>query len=465
MSSARTPSAPSSKRSFSSSSLSPVFQAEKYPEFGIHNLPFGVFSTKRSRQSAAANGNGINTKGFVPSSKHYHEGATRIGVAVGSKILDCAALADLGVIPCSLKRKNLNSFMAEEKTVWAETRTTLQEILADFDGFCTRHNLARGADELLVDRLGGGEADQEVQMHLPCRIGDYTDFYASRDHATNVGKMFRDPENALLPNWLHIPVGYHGRASSVQVSGTPVFRPCGQTVAKDAPHGPPSFGPSKLVDFELEVGAFVGGPDMEMGDTLTLQQAEDRLFGLVLDIQKWEYVPLGPFCAKNFGTIISPWIVPMAALEPFRVPTPPQNDPTPLPYLQQKEGAKGNFDVSLTVDIETPAKSNKTVTKSNLRYMHWSLAQQLAHHASSGCNMRAGDLIGTGTISGPSVSERGCLLELTWAGRDEVDMGNGETRKFLQDGDVCVMRGRAGGAVGPQIGFGECRSQLLPAKM
>ncbi|CAD7929705.1 unnamed protein product [Amoebophrya sp. A25] len=421
--------------------LSPVFGGTPWDGFGVHNLPYGVFSTP--------GGSG---------------GQTRIGVAVGSKILDCSVLADHGVLPSCLKCATLNDFMAQPKSVWNEVRTTLQEVVTDFDQFSTKHKIDGG---VLVDRT-------IATMHLPCHIGDYTDFYASREHATNVGMMFRDPAKALLPNWLHLPVGYHGRASSVLVSPQSVVRPKGQAVAKDAPEGPPSFGPSKLVDFELEVGAFVGGPPMQIGETLTLQEAEDRLFGLVLlndwsarDLQKWEYVPLGPFTAKNFGTIISPWVVPLAALEKFRVPTPAQVDPVPLPYLRQAEGTKGNVDLSLSVTLESGSSGRKKkVTESNLKYMYWSLAQQLCHHASGGCNMQPGDLIGTGTISGPGAGERGCLLEITWAGRDEVDMGGGETRKFLQDGDTCIISGMAASdseEEGVRINFGECVSKVLPA--
>ncbi|CAD7941734.1 unnamed protein product [Amoebophrya sp. A120] len=425
--------------------------------FGPANLPYGVFSTTSAED---VRGRAVSTT------------PTRIGVAIGSKVLDCQYLARTilqargdGAAPpglATLLSEDLQAFMSEGKAAWDGFRALLQQEVFGDEEFLASH-----ADKgLLIDRTS-------VQMHLPCRIGDYTDFYASRDHATNVGKMFRDPENALLPNWLHLPVGYHGRASSVKISGTPVVRPSGQVLPKDAPpHGPPEWAPSKLIDYELEVGAFIGGKPMALGETLSLQEAEERLFGLVLlndwsarDLQKWEYVPLGPFLAKNFGTIISPWIVPMAALEPYRVPTPPQTDPLPLPYLRQPEGARGNFDVRLTAEIAVPTTdgglSETVVTRTNLKYMYWSLAQQLTHHASNGCNMQPGDLIGTGTISGPEKSERGCLLELTWAGRDEVALQNGDVRKFLKDRDAVVLRGTTADA---KVGFGSCSSQLLPAR-
>lgn len=303
----------------------------------------------------------------------------------------------------------------------------------------------------------------EVTMVNPAAIGDYTDFYASKEHATNVGTMFRGKDAALTPNWLHIPIGYHGRASSVQVN-TDVRRPHGQTLPPNCEV--PIHGPSKTVDFELEMGAFIGTGNAP-GKPMTLEEAEDSLFGLVLlndwsarDMQKWEYQPLGPFLAKSFGTTISPWIVTTEALKPFRVATPPQ-DPTPLPYIRQKDDHLGGYDIHLDVAIKPPNEDEAVVSRSNLKYMYWSLGQQLTHHASNGCNMNAGDLIGTGTISGPTEDSYGSMLELSWAGSKDVPVG-GQTRKFLQDGDTVILRGYCE-KDGIRVGFGECRSSLLPS--
>lgn len=322
---------------------------------------------------------------------------------------------------------------------------------------------------MLADAL---HARADVDLLMPADIGDYTDFYASREHATNVGMMFRGKDNALMPNWLHIPVGYHGRASSVVVSGTELHRPHGQMVAKGQEQGPPTFGPSKLLDIELEMGCLVG-PGNKLGEPIPLGKAEEHIFGLVLlndwsarDIQKWEYVPLGPFLGKNFGTTISPWVVPLAALEPFRTPTPAQEDPSPLPYLKQKPGSKQGFDISLEVGLQTREMAEpETIVKSNMKYMYWSLAQQLTHHTANGCNMRPGDLFGTGTISGPTEDSFGSMLELTWAGSKEIKLQGGKIiRKFLQDGDKVVLRGVCEAPDGTRVGFGECAGTILPPR-
>jgi len=302
-------------------------------------------------------------------------------------------------------------------------------------------------------------------MHLPAHIGDYTDFYSSIDHATNVGKMFRDPANALLPNWRHIPVGYHGRASSVVVSGTPLHRPSGQQRPFDTQ--PPVFGPCKLLDFELEVGFFTG-PGNNLGEPIPIDKTEDHIFGLVLtndwsarDIQKWEYVPLGPFLAKNFGTTISPWVVPMAALQEFAVTNAAQ-DPKPFPYLQHSNPY--SFNVNLTVAIKPEVSGTETVVcRSNFKHMYWTMKQQLAHHTVTGCNIRPGDLLASGTISGPTPDSFGSMLELSWRGSKPVPMNDGSTRKFLQDGDEVILRGFAQGE-GYRIGFGKCSGKVLPAK-
>lgn len=305
----------------------------------------------------------------------------------------------------------------------------------------------------------------EVTMLLPVEIGDYTDFYSSKEHATNVGTMFRDPDNALLPNWLHLPVGYHGRSSSIVVSGTPVKRPLGQT--RPNPEEDPVFGPSKLLDFELEMG-FVTFDGPPLGESISAENAEDFIFGLTLfndwsarDIQKWEYVPLGPFLAKNFASSMSAWIITLDALEPFRVHGPEQN-PTPLPYLQTK-GAH-SFDLQLEVDLVTPENSATTICKSNFKHMYWSMAQQLAHHTVNGCNIRRGDLMASGTISGPTPDSYGSMLELSWRGTNPINLADGSSRKFIQDGDEVVIRG-FNSKDNVRIGFGEVRGKVLPASL
>jgi len=301
----------------------------------------------------------------------------------------------------------------------------------------------------------------EVEMCLPAQIGDYTDFYSGKEHATNVGIMFRGKENALMPNWVWLPVGYHGRASSVVVTGTPVKRPSGQLCAKDPP---PVFGTSKRLDFELETAFFVG-PGNRLGEPITIQEAEDHIFGMVLmndwsarDIQKWEYVPLGPFGAKNFATTISPWVVTMEALNPFRCKGPKQ-DPAPLAYLADE--SESSFDIQLEVTLKTKTSEPLVVTRSNFKYLYWSMKQQLAHHAVTGCNMTPGDLCGSGTISGASGDSFGSLLELTWNGANSIKFPNGESRTFLEDGDSVTLRGWAQGQ-GFRIGFGECIGVIQP---
>lgn len=307
-----------------------------------------------------------------------------------------------------------------------------------------------------------------VEMHLPAKIGDYTDFYASMDHAKNVGTMFRGADNALMPNWRHLPVGYHGRASSIVVSGTNVKRPHGQKQTDESE--PPVYAPSSLLDLELEVGAFVGGPANELGTPITVDNVDDRLFGLVLlndwsarDVQKWEYVPLGPFCAKNFASTISPWVVTMEALKPFLVePVYPQ-EPKPLPYLSDPK--MGNYDIRLEVQIKTAKQQGfQTISVSNMKYLYWTFKQQLIHHTSTGCNMRAGDLLGSGTISGPTADPQsyGSLLEISWRGTKPVTLDNGEVRKFIADGDTIRLTG-FGEKDGVRIGFGECDGTILPA--
>jgi len=302
-------------------------------------------------------------------------------------------------------------------------------------------------------------------MLLPAKIGDYTDFYASKEHATNVGSMWRGKENALMPNWLHLPVGYHGRASSVIISGSSVRRPRGQTKPDEA--APPVFGPCKVLDFELEMAFFVG-PGNNLGDSIKIEQAENHIFGLVLlndwsarDIQKWEYQPLGPFCAKNWATSISPWVVTLEALESFCVPGPEQ-DPKPLEYLQDK--SPGAYDIHLTAAVKSAKmNSHQIISNTNFKYMYWSMKQQLAHHSVTGCNMTTGDLLGSGTISGSSPDSLGSLLEITWGGKNPfVLQETGEERRYLQDGDSVILSGFCQGN-GYRIGFGECEGTILPA--
>jgi fumarylacetoacetase len=326
---------------------------------------------------------------------------------------------------------------------------------------------ARGeAANVLVPRA-------DAQMQLPATVGDYTDFYASLFHATNVGKMLR-PDNPLLPNYKWVPIGYHGRAASLVVSGTAVKRPSGQT---ETPGGPPGFGPSRHLDYELEVGAFLG-PGNALGEPVPLAEAEGRIFGLCLvndwsarDLQKWEYQPLGPFLAKSFATSVSPWVVTLEALAPYRVPAfaRPGGDPRPLPYLTCEENeAHGGIDLRLEVLLSSRAMREKglpplTVSRSNLRDLYWTLAQMVAHHTSHGCNLRPGDLVASGTVSGPEEEARGCLLERTWRGAEPLALPSGEERRFLEDADEVILRGHCAREGFARIGFGECRGTVAGA--
>ena len=404
--------------------------------FGLHNLPYGVFSTDGE--------------------------AARVGVRLGDSVVDLGLLESHGLIAVPgagrtpvFGHDSLNAFMAAGADAWAAVRGRLQDLLGQ-DGDPVLRD-----DSTLRDRAFVPLSD--VTMHLPAEIGDYTDFYSSRQHATNVGKMFRDPENALLPNWLHLPVGYHGRASSVVVSGTDVVRPSGQQKPDDAP---PTFGPSRLLDIELELGFFVGTGN-DLGTPIPIEEAGRHIFGFVLvndwsarDIQKWEYVPLGPFLGKSFATSISPWVVPYAALEPFRLQGEAQDEsagnPEPLPYLRQQEPR--SLDIALSVALETPSMRESgaapaVVARTNARNLYWSPEQQLTHHTVNGCNARPGDLMASGTISGETPDSYGSLLEMTWRGTQPLSVG-GEERKFLQDGDRVVLSGEAE-ADGVRVGFGD----------
>jgi fumarylacetoacetase len=379
--------------------------------------------------------------------------------AIGDHIADLQVLAehgffdDLNVPREVFAQPTINSFMALGKTQTRAVRNRISEVL---DDDLEDWDASQLADYFLHPR-------QEVEMLLPVEVGDYTDFYSSREHATNVGTMFRGKDNALMPNWLHLPVGYHGRASSIVVSGTPVRRPMGQQIPNDAEQ--PVFGPSKLLDFELEMG-FVVGQSTKLGSRVDVAQAEEYIFGMMLfndwsarDIQKWEYVPLGPFLGKSFASTISPWIVTLDALEPFRTAGPKQ-DPEPLPYLQL-EGAH-TFDINISMAIQPENGEEKTVCASNFKYLYWSMAQQLAHHTVNGCNLRVGDIMASGTISGPEASSYGSMLELTWRGSKPIAMPDGSERKFIHDGDTVTMRGYCE-RDGLRIGFGEAAGKVLPA--
>jgi fumarylacetoacetase len=404
-------------------------------DFPIQNLPYGVFSAK---------------DGLAP----------RVGVAIGDYVLDVWQLAQdcrIDVVePAVFAAPTLNPFMALGPTVWSRTRARVSELL--------RHDHPELRDnEKLRQRALVPMAD--VKLHLPIAVSGYTDFYSSKEHATNVGVMFRGKDNALQPNWLHMPIGYNGRASTVVVSGTKVRRPRGQLKPPNVEL--PSFGPCRRLDFELEMGAVVGQPSA-MGEMLTEKQAEEMIFGFVIlndwsarDIQQWEYVPLGPFQAKAFATSISPWIVTREALEPFRMRGPEQ-EPTPLPYLRQVR--PNNYDIELDVALRAaPMNQAVGICRTNFKYMYWSSVQQLVHHASSGCAMNIGDLLGSGTISGPDKHQRGSLLEISWNGTEPIELPGGIKRTFLEDGDCLVMRGRCQGD-GYRVGFGEVEGTILAAE-
>lgn len=405
-------------------------------DFPIQNLPFGVFQPKQDKP--------------------------RAGVAIGDLVVDLSALEELGHFqsPEFQGRKvfsedSLNSFLALGRRAWRKTREILQHLLAA-DAPILRD------DPVIRARVF--HAQKDIVMKLPVRIDNYTDFYSSYHHAHNVGTMLRGPENALMPNWKWLPVAYHGRASSVVVSGTEVRRPSGQTKAADA--SVPVFGPTKSLDYELEM-AFLIGPGNSLGEPVPIDHAMDHIFGFVLmndwsarDIQAWEYQPLGPFLAKNFCTSISPWVVTLEALEPFRKPLPPQ-DPAPLPYLQAKNDF--TFDIELEARLQTSSmKAPHVITRTNFQNLYWSISQQLAHHTITGCNLEPGDLLASGTISGATDESRGCMLELTWRGANPLKLPNDETRKWLQDGDTLTITGWCQGD-GYRIGFGEVSGRILTA--
>lgn len=404
-------------------------------DFSLHNIPFGIAQNK--------------------------EGQTFVATRIGNTVISLAVLNNWCCFGNDIQRKKdvfenrfLNDFISLGKETTSLIRNTIIELFAE------------GNDELtyFTEHPGFMFYDiSEVKMLMPVKVGDYTDFYSSKEHATNVGIMFRDPENALLPNWKHIPVGYHGRASSIVVSGTPIHRPKGQTKPDHAEK--PVFGPSRLVDFELEM-AFITGRTTNLGASIPVEKAEDYIFGMVIfndlsarDIQKWEYVPLGPFLSKSFGSVISPWVIPLEALEPFRTAGPEQ-DVEVLPYLQFS--GKKSFDISLEVLMQPEGHEAKSVCRSNFKHLYWNMSQQLSHHTVNGCNINVGDMYASGTISGPDPDSYGSLLEITWKGTEPIEFPGGLQRKFIDDNDTVIMRAFAE-KDGIRVGFGESVTKILPA--
>lgn len=403
-------------------------------DFSIHNIPFGV---------------GVFSNEYIAC-------CTRIG----DMVIDLATLYDYGffdeiegINENVFEAYTLNEFIELEKPVTNAVRLKIQQLLDE--------NSKLANDEKTIEECFFN-ADQ-VRMMMPVHIPNYTDFYSSIEHATNVGKMFRDPSNALLPNWKHLPVGYHGRASSIVVSGTDIIRPKGQT--KPADVDAPIFGPCKQLDFELEM-AFIVNKNTEMGESISTAEAEDAIFGMVIfndwsarDIQSWEYVPLGPFLGKNFGSSISPWVVTLEALMPFRTESPKQ-EPEVLDYLKF-EGDK-NFDINLEVYIKPENGTENLISESNYKFMYWNMTQQLAHHTVNGCNVEVGDMYASGTISGENPNSFGSMLELTWRGTNPLKLKDGEERKFINDNDTVIMKGFAE-KDGIRVGFGEVSGKILPA--
>ena len=402
-------------------------------DFSLQNLPFGVFSNNADPQP-------------------------RPGIAIGEYVLDLQAVNHLGFFSdlvfdkkC-LHRPTLNDFISQGRRVWRAVRERVQDLLTTVDR------------KQQVELEGCLVPQSTATMHLPVAIGDYTDFYSSEEHATNVGKMFRDPANALLPNWKYLPVAYHGRASSIRVSGTNFQRPKGQIRPNDAE--PPLFSATRSLDFELEMAAIIGQPNA-LGEPVSTAAAEDHIFGFVVfndwsarDVQRWEYVPLGPFLAKNFFSSMSPWIVTLEALEPFRVAG-PQQDPAVLSYLEFN--GDHHFDVQLEVALLPPGGAETVICRSNFQHLYWNIAQQLAHHTVNGCNLQVGDVLASGTISGSLPDSFGSMLELTWGGKNPLTLPDGSERKFILDGDTVIMRAVAE-KPGLRVGFGEVRNRVLPAR-
>jgi len=404
-------------------------------DFPIQNIPFGVFITK--------------------------DDIITIGTRIGEYAIDLGAFHQLGYfegIPLTddmFMQDSLNDFISDGRKTWRLVRNRIAEVF-DAKNASLRDN-SKHREVIIFDV-------NEVEMLLPISVGDYTDFYSSKEHATNVGVMFRGADNALMPNWLHMPIGYHGRSSSVVVSGTKIRRPYGQML----PNGEsqPVFGPTKALDMELET-AFITTDVNNLGEPISVDEAGEYIFGMVLlndwsarDIQKWEYVPLGPFLGKSFASSMSPWIITMDALEPFKCDGPKQ-EVTPLPYLQQKT-TENSYDIKLQAAIETENGDLNLLTTSNFKFLYWTMAQQLAHHTSNGCNVRAGDLMGSGTISGPTKNSYGSMLELTWGGKEPITLKDGTTRTFFNDGDNVIIRGYCKNDK-VRIGFGKCTGKIMPA--
>ncbi|ENU30169.1 fumarylacetoacetase [Acinetobacter sp. NIPH 1852] len=415
--------------------LTSFLEIDPQSDFTMHNLPYGIFS-----EIAQAN--------------------KRVGVAIGDWVIDLAVLETHGLLQLDgnqnyFNQPTLNTFIESGKQNWQKVRQTLQNLLS-IDNPTLRDNAELRKLVLLQQNT--------VTLHLPIHVPGYTDFYSSKEHATNVGTMFRDPKNALLPNWSELPVGYNGRASSVIVSGTDIVRPSGQIKLPNSER--PIFSATRKLDFELET-AFIVGKATKLGQPISIEDASDHIFGMVLlndwsarDIQQWEYVPLGPFNAKTFASAISPWVVTMEALELFKVKGPTQQ-PQPLRYLQ--ENIANSYDIHLSVEVQTPqSQKSEVICQTNFKYMYWSMAQQLTHHTIAGCNVQVGDLMGSGTISGPTEDSYGSLLELTWNTTKPLTLSNGETRGFLEDGDRVVMKGYCE-KDGIRVGFGQVENTILAA--
>ncbi|OLF40048.1 fumarylacetoacetase [Psychrobacter sp. Rd 27.2] len=408
-------------------------------DFSIHNLPYGIFSDTKT-QAKADN--------------------RRAGVAIGEYVLDLSVLESAGLLDLAggpyFNQPTLNAFIDSGRDNWQKARATIQTLLSDAD------STLRDDTELQKKALF---KQADVTMHLPVHVPGFTDFYSSKEHATNVGTMFRDPNNALLPNWTEMPVGYNGRASTVVVSGTDIVRPSGQL--KPNADERPIFSPCKRLDFELET-AFVVGKGNQLGQPIAVDEAFEHIFGMVLlndwsarDIQKWEYVPLGPFNAKTFASEVSPWIVTMEALAPFKTSCPTQ-EPKPLAYLNET-ATDTSFDINLSVELlPENAESATVVCETNFKYMYWSMAQQLTHHTITGCKVEVGDMMGSGTISGPTPDAYGSMLEIAWNATKPVTLAGGETRSFIEDGDTVIMKGYSE-KDGVRVGFGEVRGKVLPA--
>ena len=406
-------------------------------DFPIQNIPFGIYSPKGG-------------------------GDLHMATAIGNYVLDLAYLDEAGCFEGTevegtevFHEPTLNAFMSLGRKAWKDTRKVISQILSENNDTLKDNKDLK--DLALIPM-------ENTEMEFPIDIGDYTDFYSSKEHASNVGTIFRGPENALMPNWLHLPIAYHGRASSVILDGGDIVRPKGQTKAPDA--ASPSFGDSKRMDFELEMGLFIGSGN-SLGEPVSVNAAEEHVFGMALvndwsarDIQAWEYQPLGPFLAKNLATTISPWIITLEALEPFRCSGPKQ-DPEPLEYL--KNDKESTFDINLEIHLKTENMTKyELISSSNYNYLYWDMAQQIAHHTTTGCNLRTGDMLASGTISGPEKNSRGSMLELTWGWSEPVKLSNGEERIALEDGDSVLLKGWCQGK-GYRIGFGNCTGKLLPS--